>query len=319
MAFLEGPCLYAEWARLPRQHWGFVAGERLADPQIRSGTGRWFRQWHRLADAVVSNSHTNRLMLEAEFPFLRRKLATVYNVVDLQLFRSSAAAPASAGNFTGKPLRIVVAASYQEKKNMLGVAEALLSRKRNQGKPLVVVDWFGAVQADPSPFTRAGRFIAENGLDESLRLHPATHDIAGEFSRADAIGLFSYFEGLPNVVCEGLACGKPILLSNVCDAGNLVREGKNGFLCDPRSPQSIATAFGRLVGLGLEERRQMGAESRALAERLFDEQVVVERYEMILGAAVSGEPVRAGCTWPAEVPESAARTVAAWASGGHGL
>jgi glycosyltransferase involved in cell wall biosynthesis len=314
LAFLEASCLYAELARIPGQHWGLVAGERFASPRMRSGAGRWLRQFHRLADAVVSNSHTNQLMLEMEFPFLRRKLATVYNVVDLRLFRPSLAAPANVGSSSARPLRIVVAASYHEKKNMMGVASALLCLKQNQSNPRVVVHWFGAVQPDPTPFKRVERFVADNGLGEALRLYHATRDIADEFSRADAVGLFSFFEGLPNAVCEGMACGKPILLSNVCDAGNLVRDGKNGFLCDPTSPESMAKAFERLAAMSFQERCQMGLESRALAEELFGEQIVLDRYEKILEAAARHGPVPAGSTRPAQVPASAVATVEQWAS-----
>ena len=128
-----------------------------------------------------------------------------------------------------------------------------------------MIDWFGGMPAAPAPFQSAERFVAENGLGESLRLHHASRDIVGEFSRADAVGLFSFFEGLPNAVCEGMACGKPILLSNVCDAGNLVQEGKNGFLCDPSSPESMAKAFGRLAATSSEERREITAMMSKLA------------------------------------------------------
>ena len=314
LAFLEGPCLYAELARLPRQHWGLVVGERLADPKIKSKSGHWLRQAHRLADVVVTNSHTNRLMLEGVLPFLKRKTVTIYNTVDLELFRPALAAPAVV-NDSAKETRIVVAASYQEKKNMMGVAKALLCLKRYQSNPPIVVDWFGAVPADPTPFNRAERFIAENGLSDSLRLHPATRDIAGEYARADAVGLFSIYEGLPNVVCEGMACGKPIIMSNVCDAGNLVLDGTNGFLCDPSSPESMANALARLAALSFEARRQMGLASRALAERLFDEQIGIERYEQILKSVVYQGKFSADCSWPTVVPESAVRTVKEWANG----
>lgn len=312
LAFLAAPCLYAEMAQIPRQPWGLVAGERSADPGMRRGIGRWLRQFHRFADAVVCNSHTNRLMLEYGAPYLKLKLSTIYNIVDLQLFLPLLAA--AEGSHSNE-FRIVVATSYQENKNMSGVAKALLCLKRNQRNPKIVVDWFGAVQPDPASFKSAERFVAENGLAESLRLHNATRDIAGEFSRADAIGLFSFFEGLPNVVCEGMACGKPILLSNVCDAGNLVRDGRNGFLCDPKSPESIAKAIKRLAALGDQERQQMGLESRRMAEEIFAEDVVVDHYERILEAAVRREPGQAHCTWPSEVPDTAIQTVNRWLNG----
>ena len=91
LAFLEGPCLYSELARFPRQPWGLVVGERAADPRINGGASRRLRLFHRFADAVVTNSHSNRLMLEKAHPRLSRKLTTIYNVVDLDSFRPQAA------------------------------------------------------------------------------------------------------------------------------------------------------------------------------------------------------------------------------------
>jgi glycosyltransferase involved in cell wall biosynthesis len=314
LAFLEAPSFYAEFARIPRQRWGLVVGERSANPWIKSGVLGWRRQFHRCADSVVCNSHTNRLMLEVGFPFLRRKLSTIYNFVDLGLFRPSLG-DSAADRLNLNAFRIVVIGRYDRNKNMEGVAKALLCLKRSRGSPVILVDWFGGMPTDPVPFNRAKHFLAENGLSESLCLHHATRDIAAEFSHANAVGLFSFFEGLPNAVCEGMACGKPIVLSNVCDAGNLVREGKNGFLCDPSSPESMANAFVRLASKSFDERRQMGLESRTLAECLFDERIVVERYERILKAAMCREPIPADCTWPAEVPESAVKTVEEWANG----
>jgi glycosyltransferase involved in cell wall biosynthesis len=314
LAFLEGPCLYAELSKILGGGWGLVAGERLADPRIKNGTGRWLRHFHRFADAVVCNSHSNRLMLEAGFPFLRNKVATIYNTIDLQLFHPALPVPADSGNSSFQPCRIVVAASYQEKKNMMGVAKALLQIKKSSFNQRVVIDWFGAIPADNRAFLQVERFIAENGLVSSFRLHPSTKGIEKEYESASAVGLFSFFEGIPNVVCEGMACGKPILMSNVCDAGSLVRDGKNGFLCDPRSPESMANALRRLAALSDHERKQMGLESRGMSEELFSRSVVIDRYESILKAAARHQPMPLDCTWPREVPESAMRTLKQWAN-----
>jgi glycosyltransferase involved in cell wall biosynthesis len=315
LAFVEAPSFYAELASIPKRSWGLVVGERLADPGMRKGAGPWLRQFHRLADAVVCNSHTNQLMLEEVLSFLKPKLATVYNTVDLNLFR-----PLVDGSITDcaahtRQFRIVVAASYQAKKNMMHVAKALLILKEMRSPPSVVVDWFGAVPRDSTAFNCAERFVAENGLAEMLKLNPATRDIAGEYARADAVGLFSFFEGLPNVVCEGMACGKPILLSHVCDAGNLVQDGVNGFLCDPASPEDIADKIQRMVTLSESERQRMGLASRRMAEHLFAAAVVLEHYERILTCAARRESMPTDCSWPPHAPESAIRTMERWRKG----
>ncbi len=309
LAFLEASSLYAELTCIPRQSWGLVVGERSANPRIKKGVRSCLRQFHRLADAVVCNSHVNRLMLAATFPFLKNKLCTIYNTADLKLFCPSSDEVPAATNERARAFRIVVAASYQENKNMMNVGKALLLLKSLKNASEIVVDWFGAVQPDPSPFKRAETFIVENNLGASFRLHHTTTTIAKEFFSADAVCLFSFFEGLPNAVCEGMACGKPILLSNVCDSGNLVQNGKNGFLCEPSSSEDIAEKIQLLVDMSELERCQMGKESRKMAERLFDENVVIDRYERILLRASHHESIPTDCNWPPEVPESARKTV----------
>jgi glycosyltransferase involved in cell wall biosynthesis len=202
-------------------------------------------------------------------------------------------------------------------KNADGLARALLWLRANNWRRPLVVDWFGATHpAETESQARTQRFVEENGLADTLRFHDATRSIDAEIRRADAIGLFSHFEGLANVICEAMACGKPILLSDVCDAGNLVEDGKNGFLCDPSTTESIATAIIRMATLEESRRREMGLASRRKAEQLFAESTVLERYELCLRAVARQERVPPGSTHPARVPESAARFVEAWAAAG---
>ena len=191
---------------------------------------------------------------------------------------------------------------------MLGVAKALLHLRKAAPNPGITVDWFGGTPSGTKALEQTERFIADNGLSDALRLHPPTKTIEREYANAAAVGLFSYFEGLPNVVCEAMACGKPVLLSNVCDAGNLVKDGVNGFLCDPGSAQSMATAFTRLASSSDQEREAMGTESRRMAESLFSESLGLDRYEKILAAAAANQPVPTDCSWPPIVPESAIRS-----------
>ncbi len=310
LAFLTGSAFYAELATLPRKKFGLVVGERSANPTLAQGKEYWIRRFHSLADAVVTNSHTNRLMLENAFPSLRRKLATIYNAVNLNRFvpcpdNARHLAPVGA-------LRVAVAASYQAVKNMGNVARALHLLRNGREYPPVVVDWYGGHAADSNAIKAAQDFVSTHSLSGCLRFHPAKANIEVEFAGASAVGLFSSYEGLPNVVCEGMACQKPILLSDVCDAGSLVVDGENGFLCDPASEQSIAHAFHRLSSASEEQRQKMGLASRRKAQILFNESTIISSYEMVLEAAVFRRPPPENCTWPALVPQSALRTIARW-------
>jgi glycosyltransferase involved in cell wall biosynthesis len=297
LAFLEAPSLYAELAGLPSRKWGLVVGERNAYPDMERGWRRRLRWSHQFADAVVANSHANRLMLERSWPGLRPKLYTIYNAVDLNRFRP----PASPGfgDSSNAPLRMVVVASYQRLKNMMGLAQALQLLRQSGGRG-VVVDWYGATPPDQKPLQASTAFVKSHGLASVFRFHPPIREVEAEYQRADLVGLFSEHEGLPNVVCEGMACGKPIVMSDVCDARHLVGDGKNGYLCDPHSPASIADALRRMAYLTTKERLQMGLESRKRAEQLFDAEVIVGRYERILESASRRGPVPVDCSKPLE-------------------
>jgi glycosyltransferase involved in cell wall biosynthesis len=248
-------------------------------------------------------------MLERALPGLRPKLRTVYNAVDLQRFRPLDSPKPR--NPSGSPLRMVVVASYQRQKNMMGLARALQLLQQSGGRG-VVVDWYGFTPAAQEPLRESIAFIKGHGLDSIFRFHAPIRDVEAEYQRADVVGLFSKYEGLPNVVCEGMACGKPILLSDVCDAGNLVVEGQNGFLCDPDSDESIADAIRRLILLSDEERNRMGKESRRRAETMFASEAIVERYERILESCVRNRCLPANWAARESCPDSAVRSIDRW-------
>ncbi len=303
LAFLQGPCLFAELASLPSRKWGLVVSERIAAPARRGFD--WRRELHRLADCVTTNSHTNRLQLEKTVPGLVGKVITVYNAVDLGAFRPI---PRSALSGAG-PLRLVVAATYHPRKNVEGLVRAVALLRATRPEVECRVDWYGAVPEDRGVYEGASRLIQELGLSGRFELRPATRDIVGVYQDADAIVLPSHYEGLPNAICEAMACGKPVLMSAVCDAGNLVQEGRNGFLFDPRSPEEIARAVASLESLGPAGREALGEESRRMARRMFAPDAYVDRYADILEAAAARNRVTVS-HWVPDVPATAAASVA---------
>jgi teichuronic acid biosynthesis glycosyltransferase TuaC len=62
----------------------------------------------------------------------------------------------------------------------------------------------------------------------------------------DLLSLPSWNEGLPNVVVEALACGRPVVASNVGGIPELVSEGL-GILVPPRDPQALGDALVRAL------------------------------------------------------------------------
>lgn len=57
---------------------------------------------------------------------------------------------------------------------------------------------------------------------------------------AHVFALSSLSEGFPNVVLEAMASGLPIVASKVGGLPEIIREGQNGFLVEPKNPEQIA-------------------------------------------------------------------------------
>jgi glycosyltransferase involved in cell wall biosynthesis len=203
-------------------------------------------------------------------------------------------------------VRLLVAARVDRNKNARKLLEALDAVRNVQPSLRLSVDWYGNQEAEPDTVRETREAISHKNLGGIFRLHEPTDKIHDLMLRADTVVLPSYYEGLPNSICEGMALGKPILMSAVCDAGNLVQDGVSGFLFDPHSPRSIADAIARFVRLTPEERSHMGKASRARAEVLFDVKTVAGRYLRILEAAAERKRLKIE-HWPKQVPETALR------------
>jgi len=85
-------------------------------------------------------------------------------------------------------------------------------------------------------------------------------------ARAQAVVLSSDHEGLPVVVMEALALGRPVVSTSVGGVPEAVRDGVEGLLVPPRDPAALAAAMVRLGSdPELAERLAAGAARRAEA------------------------------------------------------
>lgn len=103
-------------------------------------------------------------------------------------------------------------------------------------------------------------------------------DVRPVIAGSDCIVLPSYREGAPRTLLEAAAMGKPLIATDVPGCRNVVVHGENGFLCDARSGGDLAQKMMDFIALSPAARAAMGRKSRELAERQFDEKIVVDAY-----------------------------------------
>lgn len=274
ISFMDTPNFLNCISAVGGHKWKVITTECSCKEQIfhnyRNKIFNWFQRW---SDSLVCNSERARQMWLRYHPEYTSKLKVIYNPVILPIFTSEY-----------KPLRdgklhIVVAASFQELKNPIGLAKAvalLLPDDRAKLK----IDWYGkqcVTVGGTQTYDTACQIVTENGLEDVLVFHNSTMQIIEKMNEADCIGLFSRVEGLPNAVCEGMSLGKPIIMSRVSDF-DVLTEGGNGYLCDWDNIETIRDALLEMINLTEEELLWKGDISRRKAKRLFSPELIISMW-----------------------------------------
>ncbi|MDF7806159.1 glycosyltransferase family 4 protein [Pontiellaceae bacterium B12219] len=230
---------------------------------------------YRWADWIVPNSHTQTRFIKKHYPRLADKTVPITNFVDTELFK-----PGAQAKVRSRALRILMVGRIAPQKNVIRFLQAIA--KVTVQEASFQIDWYGRPNPE-SYFEECLRELTRLGLEKVVYFHEPLDQIQQKYHEADVFCLPSIYEGFPNVVCEAMSSGLPILCSNICDNPDMVKDGVNGFLFDPESVEEMAEVILRFLSLNEPARAQMGAESRRLALAKFSEQTFFKEYLKLLG------------------------------------
>jgi glycosyltransferase involved in cell wall biosynthesis len=105
-------------------------------------------------------------------------------------------------------------------------------------------------------------------------------------TRAHIVVLPSKSEGIPTVVLEASASGRPIVASDIPGCRIAVRDGVTGFLVPVGQPADLAEKIGVLLN-DKSLRHEMGMQGRRWVESRFDQDRInlatIEVYNRVLG------------------------------------
>lgn len=274
ISFLETPSLINEIAGFPYHNWKVIVGERSAAPRIlKSAKGRFLRFMHFGADYVVSNSNFNRDLIRKANPFLsENKCKVIYNLYDTKTLIPKIDCIQHMDCF-----RLVIGASHQKLKNLKTLADAV-SLLEPEKKNRLKIDWYGA-QINPC-FKDSILYINQLNLQSVFTFYPPTKELYNKMAEADAVGLFSLYEGLPNTICEAMCMGKMVIASDVSDNRLLIRD--ENLLSNPLSPQEMAVSLSYLMNLSQEERENIEKDNRKFSEEHFSEEQIYKQYLQLI-------------------------------------
>ncbi len=243
-------------------------------------TYQWFN-WHErlryglyllLARKIIAVSDAVAAFTVNFFPFTsREKFETIYNSVEMDRF-SHAPPATNLKNTLGISLESCIVGfigRLTEQKGVEYLIEAVSLINDPSLSVSVVIVGDGERREELKEMTK------RKGL-ENVHFVGYRRDIPELLSLFDIFVLPSLWEGLPVVVVEAMAAGKPVVATRVSGSTEAVVENVTGFLVDPRDPGQLSEQLLKLIR-DPELRQRMGAEGRSRAVNVFSARTMIEK------------------------------------------
>lgn len=140
------------------------------------------------------------------------------------------------------------------------------------------------------------RMAAETGMAEQIRFTGFRSDVLDLLSMMDVVVMTSSYEGIPIVVLEAMALGRPVVLTRTGGHVEILAGHGEAYLTAPGDAAGLARACVGLLS-SPEERADAGAGNRRLVRERFSRTQMVEKlsavYRDLLGARAASAVDRA--------------------------
>lgn len=215
----------------------------------------------------------------AQRALFSRRNEVIHNGVDLDAFSNRMGDEERrwlrrALGFSDTDFVIGLSAVMRPEKNHLQLIDALsgLHRMKIPAKALLIGD--GPMRGQ---ILERARVL---GVERHVVMTGLKKDVRSYIEATDAMTLCSITEALSMAAIEAMALRRPVVLSDVGGAAELVVPGENGYLFRVGD----TNAFVEKLALLADRRRcrEMGEKARALVQKRFSENVMVDRYEQLL-------------------------------------
>lgn len=147
-------------------------------------------------------------------------------------------------------------------------------------------EWSLVILGEGEERSRLEALACELGIESNVALPGHVPDPVIVLQRADLFVLCSRYEGFPNALVEAMACGVPVVATD-CPSGprHIVRDGIDGLLVAPESPDTLVAAMEALMGAP-DMRRRLGAQGVDVVRR-FSLRRVMHKWDDLLARCTS--------------------------------
>jgi glycosyltransferase involved in cell wall biosynthesis len=250
-------CIASKFSYAPRTQMVFssinFALQQCSNEQQRKNRTDGYRYISENVDAVIVNSD-----LEAISTILgqsKNKLHHIPNGLPSQrAFRS-----ASEVNFdlnATTVTEILFVGRFEEQKGLKYLLQAINEPILQQANIRLTIVGNGSEK------TKATKLLNSLSVNKIVQMHPWDYDLEKWLSSADIVVIPSLWEGLPYVLLEAMAAGKPIIATKVNGIADAISDEWSGLLSRPGDALSLATAIRKFLD-DPELARKCGVNARA--------------------------------------------------------
>jgi len=162
----------------------------------------------------------------------------------------------------------------------------------------LIVGGYSVEEIQRRHFTQVKQWLAENGVSEYFIFTDFRSDVPRLLRAMDIVVLSTHYEGLPLVLLEAMARGKPVVATDVDGVPELVTDNETGLLFPHQDDSRLAAHIVSLIRDPSLAAR-LGESGRSFVRTHFnDEQFrrgIVRLYESVLGSNRLTATIRRNC------------------------
>jgi len=287
MGFCNELTLLGRWLTGCRAIWGLRGSGcdyRAYDDWAR-GFGDRFAAWlSRFADRIVVNSECGRQDHLAE-GYAGGRMVVIHNGIDTERFRPEPEEGHALRREWGLPLDapvigLVARLDPMKDHPLFLQAAAMLACRRADVRFVCVGDGNEAYR------TRLWAMAAEFRLEDRLQWWPARHDVGAVYNALTILTSCSRFgEGFSNAIAEAMACGTPVVATDVGDARKIVNDP--AWIIPPGKPERLVETWETLLDLSGPEKERRALKGREWIVREFGTERLVDHTQKIILESLS--------------------------------
>lgn len=232
------------------------------------------RKTARITDHFIAVSHSNRQDGVNYGLFEEGRCTVIRSGFDLDRFRNSASKSEDffreEGIPPGSPIILMVACLKPQKAPLDFVRAARLVKDERP-------DVHFLLAGDGELRDNLVREICKLDLSSSFHLLGWREDVAELMKSSRGVVLTSLWEGLPRVIPQAKAAGRPVVATAVDGSREALRDGEDGYLCPPGDVRAISRRILSLIEDPHRAREMGQAGSRTVDE--FDRRTMVRQQQ----------------------------------------